>query len=211
MSRTERPARMSRDQRRNQLLDVAAELFADSSFSGVTTSMLARKAGVTEPVIYQHFSGKDELYHEVLREGCRRTIEEWEKIAAERKSPLNAVIGIARAQFHLSELWVYYKIHVRAISESGDKDVAKILTENYEQYHQFLSDLLKQAQEATEIAKTVRVSDIAWFLLSQGLMINVSKQINMPKLEDSGYIEHFMVQGVLFGLAQGNKTALSGK
>jgi len=173
--------------------------------------MLARSAGVTEPVIYQHFESKDDLYHEVLREGCRRTILEWEKIAAERASPLAAVIEIARAQFRINELWVYYKIHVRAISESGGEAVAEILSNNYEQYHAFLSDLLLQAQEKKEIAKNVRVSDIAWFLLSQGLMINVSKQIGMSKLEQSGYVEHFMVQGVLFGLAQGDAAAISGR
>lgn len=64
-----RPAprkRMSRDERRRQLLDVAIGLFSQHGFAGTTTRAIAQAAGVTEAVIFQHFATKDDLYRAVI-------------------------------------------------------------------------------------------------------------------------------------------------
>lgn len=196
-------ARLSKDERRKQLLDVAANLFSSSSFGGVTTASLAKAAGVTEPVLYQHFDSKDKLYYEVLRDGCRRTLDEWRNIAEAADTPLGGVVQIARAQFRMmSELWVYYKLHVRAIAEASDARVAQILCENYEQYHAFLMSVLKRAQDSGEIRSEVNVSDVAWFMLSQGLMFNVCRQIGLRKLEETGYLDG-LIKSTLSGLSVG--------
>jgi len=195
--------RLSKDERRKQLLDVPAQLFSASSFSGVTTAALAKAAGVTEPVLYQHFDSKDKLYYEVLRDGCRRTLEEWRQIAATADTALGGVIQIARAQFRMmSELWVYYKLHVRAIAEASDSRVAQILCENYEQYHAFLMAQLQRAQDAKEMRAEVNVSDVAWFMLSQGLMFNVCRQIGLRKLEETGYLDS-LIRSTMSGLSVG--------
>ena len=54
--------RMKRDQRRVQLIQTSAELFARDGFESTTTKGIADAAGITEAVIYQHFKTKDELY-----------------------------------------------------------------------------------------------------------------------------------------------------
>jgi AcrR family transcriptional regulator len=48
--------------RRTQLVSVATRLFSRSGLHGTTTQALAKAAGVTEPVLYAHFSSKDELF-----------------------------------------------------------------------------------------------------------------------------------------------------
>jgi AcrR family transcriptional regulator len=48
------------------LLDCALELFAAHGFAGTSMRMLARRAGLRESSIYNHFSGKDELYKAVI-------------------------------------------------------------------------------------------------------------------------------------------------
>jgi len=64
--------RLPAARRRRQLLDVALEVFGDRGFDGTTMSELAREAGVTKPVLYQHFSSKRELFLEVVADvGCR--------------------------------------------------------------------------------------------------------------------------------------------
>src|SRR5687767_4760371 len=54
--------RLSAPQRRSQLLAVAGRLFAEQGFHGLSMEQLAEAAGVSKPVLYQHFPSKRELY-----------------------------------------------------------------------------------------------------------------------------------------------------
>jgi AcrR family transcriptional regulator len=54
--------RLSAAERRQQLLDVSRGLFADLGFHGLSMDHLADAAGVSKPVLYQHFPSKRELY-----------------------------------------------------------------------------------------------------------------------------------------------------
>lgn len=58
--------RMPGPQRRRQLLSVAREHFAAYGFHTTTMEDIAESARVSKPVLYQHFSGKHELYCAVL-------------------------------------------------------------------------------------------------------------------------------------------------
>ncbi len=67
-----RPVRLPADQRRAQLLDVALTVFAEAGYHDTTMDQIASRAGVTKPVLYQHFPSKHQLYLEVLRDVGRR-------------------------------------------------------------------------------------------------------------------------------------------
>ena len=54
--------RMTGQQRREQLLDVGRRLFAEKGFEAVSVEEIAAKAGVSKPVVYEHFGGKEGLY-----------------------------------------------------------------------------------------------------------------------------------------------------
>jgi AcrR family transcriptional regulator len=58
--------RLPADQRRQQLLDVAREVFAARGFHATAMDDIAEAAGVTKPVLYQHFPSKRSLYTELL-------------------------------------------------------------------------------------------------------------------------------------------------
>jgi AcrR family transcriptional regulator len=60
------PSRMSGENRRRQIVVVAAELFASKGFSGTTTKEIAEGAGVSEAIIFRHFASKDKLYAAIL-------------------------------------------------------------------------------------------------------------------------------------------------
>jgi AcrR family transcriptional regulator len=63
-----RPARMPGDDRRRQLLRVAVESFARNGFSGTKTKDIAAAAGVSEAILFRHFTSKEDLYHAILDE-----------------------------------------------------------------------------------------------------------------------------------------------
>ena len=55
--------------RRESIIKAARPLFAQYGFQGASIRKIAKAAGVSEALLYQHFPGKDELYREILRYG----------------------------------------------------------------------------------------------------------------------------------------------
>ncbi len=58
--------RMTGIQRREQLLQVGRKLFAERGFEATSVEEIAAKAGVSKPVVYEHFGGKEGLYAVVV-------------------------------------------------------------------------------------------------------------------------------------------------
>ncbi len=58
--------RLTAEQRRQQLFAVALELFAQRGYRPTTMDDIAERAGVTKPLLYQHFSSKRALYLELV-------------------------------------------------------------------------------------------------------------------------------------------------
>ena len=58
--------RFSAEDRKNQILHVATELFASKGYEGATTREIARRAKVNEAIIFRHFPTKEELYWAVI-------------------------------------------------------------------------------------------------------------------------------------------------
>jgi AcrR family transcriptional regulator len=65
-ARSERPARLPRSARRQQLLGAAQEVFVANGYHAAAMDEIAERAGVSKPVLYQHFPGKLELYLALL-------------------------------------------------------------------------------------------------------------------------------------------------
>lgn len=65
-SRRSRRVRMTGKERREQLLDIGRTLFAERGFEGTSVEEIAAKAGVSKPVVYEHFGGKEGLYAVVV-------------------------------------------------------------------------------------------------------------------------------------------------
>ena len=58
--------RISGEDRRARIIDVALTLFAQKGFAGTSTREIAEAAGISEPLIFQHFKTKDGLIRAAL-------------------------------------------------------------------------------------------------------------------------------------------------
>lgn len=58
--------RMTGKERRQQLLDVGRALFAEKGYDAASIEEIAHRAGVSKPVVYEHFGGKEGLYAVVV-------------------------------------------------------------------------------------------------------------------------------------------------
>lgn len=83
--------RLPAARRRKQLLDVALGVFAERGFHPTSMNDLAEAAGVTKPVLYQHFGSKRELYLELLEEVGDRLRDAIGKATSEAATPREQV------------------------------------------------------------------------------------------------------------------------
>src|SRR2546421_4988178 len=70
-----RSSRLPRHERRRQLLDAALEVFVSQGYHAAAMDEIADRAGVSKPVLYQHFPGKLELYLALLDESTGSLVD----------------------------------------------------------------------------------------------------------------------------------------
>jgi AcrR family transcriptional regulator len=103
-----RPARLPRDQRRIQLLDAASQVFASKGYHAAAMDDIADAAGVSKPVLYQHFPSKLDLYLALLDQSCDRLVEVLEEALASTDENADRVVATVAAFYEFIS------------SESGD-------------------------------------------------------------------------------------------
>jgi AcrR family transcriptional regulator len=73
--KTRRPrGRMTAAERREQLVEISRALFAERGLDGTSIEEIAARAGVSKPVVYEHFGGKEGLYAVVVDREVRRLL-----------------------------------------------------------------------------------------------------------------------------------------
>src|ERR1700712_1609442 len=89
-------ARMSGEDRRRQLIEIAIDLFSRRGFAGTTTKEIAAAAGVTEAMIFRHFATKQDLYKAILDFKCGGDAEEKWLAAADQLMDADDDAGLFR-------------------------------------------------------------------------------------------------------------------
>jgi AcrR family transcriptional regulator len=92
-----RPTRLPRDQRRVQLLDAASEVFASKGYHAAAMDDIADAAGVSKPVLYQHFPSKLDLYLALLDQSCDRLVDVVQEALASTDDNADRVIATVAA------------------------------------------------------------------------------------------------------------------
>jgi AcrR family transcriptional regulator len=94
-----RGQRLPAARRRRQLLVAATELFGAQGYHDTSMEDIAEEAGVTKPVLYQHFPSKRDLYVELLQ-GVGRDLVDAVSAAAGESAPHQRILAGFVAYFH---------------------------------------------------------------------------------------------------------------
>jgi AcrR family transcriptional regulator len=81
-------------ERREQILDVAARLFAERGFHGVSVGDIGRAVGVSGPALYKHFDSKDAVLAEMLVDISERLLTEGQERVARADAPQDALASL---------------------------------------------------------------------------------------------------------------------
>jgi len=91
--------RLPRDERRAQLLTAALEIFSTAGYHAAGMDEIAEQAGITKPVLYQHFPSKLDLYLAVLDLHIDSLVYEVQKAIASKKENVDRVHATTEAYF----------------------------------------------------------------------------------------------------------------
>jgi len=135
-----RSNRLPRHERRRQLLDAALEVFVSQGYHAAAMDEIAERAGVSKPVLYQHFPGKLELYLALLDESVdalvvavrgalRSTGENKQRVPATFSAYFEYVAGEGQAFRLVFESDLSNEAAVRAKLERGQQECAELVSQ----------------------------------------------------------------------------------
>ena len=99
VSNNRRTSRLPRGARRLQLLQAAQDVFVAQGFHAAAMDDIADRAGVSKPVLYQHFPGKRELYLALLEEHVGQLVDKVNEALAATDDNAQRVQGAVTAYF----------------------------------------------------------------------------------------------------------------
>jgi AcrR family transcriptional regulator len=164
-----RSGRLPASERRSAIVDAALQVFSTGSYSGATTAEIARRAGVSEPILYRHFASKKELYFACLDEAWRRLEEifesalrdlgpeeAWRRLGPSAMRELKAV---------LPHLWM------QAATEAGeDAEIQRYVRRHMRHVHDYFAQTLRTVQGAGELAADRDADAEAWIFMAGALL-----------------------------------------
>jgi AcrR family transcriptional regulator len=171
--------RLPAAERRRALVETALEAFSAGSYRGVGTAEIARRAGVTEPVLYRHFASKRELYLACLDEAWRRLREQWDAIR-EDEEPTDRLPKLAQCAFRelrptkalLANLWI------QALTEaSDDPEIRAYLRRHMREVHDYVAAVIRDLQKAGVVLPDRDAVAEAWILVSLVLLGSVGRRL----------------------------------
>lgn len=136
--------RMTGDKRRELILQTAFDLFSRRGFSGTTTKDIARSSGVSEAMVFKHFSTKDELYGALLE--AKKCSDGLHEFPWESNEPLLAAMEAK------DDVGVFYHFASQAL-DKHQSDVAFMrmifysALEEHEMAERFFRDFVGQIYE----------------------------------------------------------------
>jgi AcrR family transcriptional regulator len=135
-----RGTRLPRQERRRQLLDAALEVFVSQGYHAAAMDDIAERAGVSKPVLYQHFPGKLDLYLALLDQSVDELVasvhaalastgDNKQRVAATFTAYFEYVAGEGQAFRLVFESDLSNETAVRERLERGQQECAQMISQ----------------------------------------------------------------------------------
>ncbi|MCH8309100.1 MAG: TetR/AcrR family transcriptional regulator [Chloroflexi bacterium] len=182
MPNTQRPRakRLPAEERRQQILRAAVDVFARLGYHGAGTADIAAAAEIGEPTIYRYFESKRNLYIEAVRQCRVEIMENWERIIDSSGDAREAIFRIGMWYYeelrrHPEQLVLRFK----AFTESNDPEVTRAVGEAYLRNKQIIQGLYERAKREGSLREDANANDLAWLFMAMGAIIDVTHLLGL--------------------------------
>ncbi|MDH4141872.1 MAG: TetR/AcrR family transcriptional regulator [Chloroflexota bacterium] len=168
-----RSPRLSADERRDAIVAAGMDEFAAHGLAGASVDAIAKRAGVSQPYVYQLFGTKKDLFLAVVRRGFERTRLAFEEALRRQRAgefpacdlPLGAM-GIAYME--LLDDRTLLLVQLQAYAACSDPDVQAAVREEFGALHRFVAAATGASPE-----------EIHQFF-AEGMLLNVGAAVQLP-------------------------------
>ncbi|MFB9325126.1 TetR/AcrR family transcriptional regulator [Paenibacillus aurantiacus] len=158
--------------RKQQILEAAASLFAESGYYKTTTAEVARRVGVTQPYVFHFFKTKEELYLAVLDQASRRILDAFTTAEAPPEQ-LTEAMGEA-----FTRLLVSHRNEILLVLTSFAAPEPTIREYTREGFDAVYERIKARFEEAGLPEPSRKASEF----LGQGMVIALAETLQLPKL-----------------------------
>ncbi|MEU0596970.1 TetR/AcrR family transcriptional regulator [Streptomyces sp. NPDC006393] len=167
-SRPRTRKRLPAAERRATILAAAAEVFAETGYQRGKVSEIARRVGVSEPVVFQNFGSKSALYRAVL-DHATQAVSALLHQAADAGRPVPGVLAAFLDPAHMDRFHQpgsHGFLFADAAGLAHDAELGTALREVHQQLVEALAQLLRRGQAAGDVRDDVDPRTAAWWLVS---------------------------------------------
>ena len=178
---TTRPIRMTADERRDAIVAAGVEEFARGGLVGASTEAIAKRAGVSQPYVFQLFGTKKELFIAVVRQCFQRTGLAFEGAAhdyvPDAKPNCNSVLEAIALRYHamLADR-NYLLVQLQGYAACDDPDVRGAVREEFAALHRRVRDLSGASTE--ELMR----------FFANGMLMNVAAAMEPASTPDKNWL-----------------------
>jgi AcrR family transcriptional regulator len=191
--------RLPAAERRQSILDAALTVLSNEGYGGMTTSRLAHKVGITEPILYRHFSSKRALLRALLDEVIARMTAAFYELIKDETDPVAALRRICRAYPELAQRYNReFRVINQALAGANDPATHKILARHYDAYRAFLQKLIESGQRAGVLRQDIPAAMGAWHIIHSALGFLMTQPIRRGA-QSSKKFEH-LTEAAITGL-----------
>ncbi len=161
-----------REDRKEQIIDKAVKMFAESGYYKATTGMVAKAAGVTQPYVFHFFKNKEELYNAVIDRAFSRVYDTFAEVEAPADQLMERMgkVFVEIMHTHRDEIVMVMQAH--AISEPGIREHVRV---KFRMIHESITAKFDRAGIPNAEAAASR-------FIATGLLITVSEVLDLPQL-----------------------------
>ena len=171
MART-KDSHLNTPNRKDQILDAAAALFATNGYYKTTTALVAAEVGVTQPYVFHFFKTKEELYLAVLDRALGRLTEAFRAVEApaeELPERMGKAFNVLM-KTHRDEILLCMQSYT-----TPEADVRAYVREQFARIHEFVATRFENA--GLPNPKTLATQFIAC-----GMVVSMSEVLDLPQL-----------------------------
>jgi len=130
--------------KKGHIIKAAGRLFAEQGFEGTTTLQITREAGATEPMLYYHFNGKDELFTRIIESTFAEYFSRLDSLEKEPPDQFEKIKNLIDLHFQFVEEMPAGTYLIVSTCPSKLKDPGHICAKNVQLQRERLADYLTE-------------------------------------------------------------------
>jgi AcrR family transcriptional regulator len=162
-------ARQSADERRQHVIDAAIATFADAGYHGASTTMIAQRAGISQPYIYALFRNKRDLFLAAYHEVAERIRTRLVSAAEDLEGPEERLRAMGDAYLAMIGKSAEVRCQLQAYAAAGDPTLQGPIRDEFVR-------LFESVREAAGASR-----EEAAFFFAGGIFLAIASSLGVPR------------------------------